>query len=80
MPLALSDAELAVVMQLAEPIPVKKRDAYLKSVALVLCQCTTRSPGLVHRLALEEQRRFLRPPSRFQVPRRSVRYNGGGHV
>ena len=76
--LSLSDAELAMVMDLAAALEPAQRDPFLRSIAVVLAQCSARGQGHVYRLALEEQKRFLEPPR----PRRSqasARYNGG-HV
>jgi hypothetical protein len=72
--LSLSDAELAIITELAAPIAPSLRDAFLKSVAVVLAQCATREPGLVYRLAKDEQRRFLEPPSRRRS-QLSARFN-----
>jgi hypothetical protein len=72
--LSLSDAELSIIIDLAAALEPAQRDPFLKSVAVVLCQCTTRGRGHVYRLALEEQKRFLEPqPRRSQ---RSARFNG----
>ena len=76
--LSLSDSELAMVMDLAAALEPAQRDPFLRSIAVVLAQCSTRGQGHVYRLAREEQRRFLDPPG----PRRSqlsARFNGG-HV
>jgi hypothetical protein len=73
--LSLDDAELRLITELATPIAVERRDAYLKSVAVALAQCTSRSRGLLYRVAMEERRRFLEPPGKPRS-QASARFNG----
>jgi hypothetical protein len=73
--LSLSDAERAIIADVADALVPAQRDAFLRSVAVVLSQCTTRSSGLVYRLAKQEQRRLLEPPHRTRS-QLSARFNG----
>ena len=54
-PIALSDAELAEVMQAARVVPHDLRQAYLEQVAVQL-RGKDLGPGLVHRVAFEVAR------------------------
>jgi hypothetical protein len=54
-PIALSDAELAEVMQAARLVPHDLRQAYLEQVAVKL-RGKDLGPGLVHRVAFEVAR------------------------
>jgi hypothetical protein len=62
-PLALSDDELSAVLAAARPIAVERRDAFLQQIASTLSNCAEISPGLVHRVCAEVQRKFFVPPT-----------------
>ena len=65
MPLHLSDEEMTVLRQLAEPIDQKQRSAFLAAVAAELeagGQAGAVGIGSVHRVARTIQRRFFDPP------------------
>jgi hypothetical protein len=60
-PIRLSDSELDAVFTAARPLPVERRDAFLRAVAIAL-RGRELGPGLVHRTCPEVQRRFWVPP------------------
>ena len=65
MPMHLSDEEMTVLRQLAEPIDQKQRAAFLLAVAAELeadGQAGAVGIGSVHRVARTVQRRFFDPP------------------
>ena len=65
MPLHLSDEEMTVLRQLAEPIDQKQRSAFLVAVAAELeagGQAGAVGIGSLHRVARVVQRRFFDPP------------------
>jgi hypothetical protein len=55
-PIALTDDELQNIMAAASPLPPWQRDQFLNAVAAAL-KGRDLGPGLVHRIAIEEQRR-----------------------
>jgi hypothetical protein len=59
-PLRLSDAELDQLYAAARPLDVRVRDALLKSVADALKGCGEIGPGVLHRVVVTEQQRFLK--------------------
>jgi hypothetical protein len=60
-PIALSDAELKIVMQLAQPIARALRGQFLRAVAAELQQQQQQGhgDGAAHRVARSIQRKFL---------------------
>ena len=61
---SLSDDELHIVMDCAQPLAPKDRDAFLRDVAAELEQHPTElGRGVVHRIARELQSRYFDPPS-----------------
>jgi hypothetical protein len=62
MPLKLSDAELDAVLQAARPLPVERRDAFLRAVAGALQSCDEIGPGVVYRVVAEVQRQHFDAP------------------
>ena len=62
MPLSFTDEELNSLTTLASALPPWARDGFLQTVAgkLSAYPPEARGPGLVHRLATEAQRDFLR--------------------
>jgi hypothetical protein len=69
-PLTLSDAELDVLMNLAQPLDPAMRDPFLRAVAIELAryQSAELGPGLINRVGRLLQRQFL-TPSLGPVPR-----------
>ena len=64
MPVSLSDAELATVMDGARPLAPNERAAFLREVAAELVMHPKPlGPGTVHRLVREMQRRYFKRPS-----------------
>jgi hypothetical protein len=61
-PLKLTDAELDAVFNAARPLAPNVREDFLKEVADRLSSYPVVSPGTVHRVCLEAQRRFFDPP------------------
>ena len=61
-PIALSDDELGAVLAAARPIPVDRRDSFLKAVTDALAGQSPIGPGTVHRAIVEAQRRHWDPP------------------
>lgn len=70
MPMSFSDDEMTAIMQLAEPVPVEHRDAFLQSLADALAVYPETGVGVVHREAARLQRDFLRAPA----PSRANKY------
>ena len=70
-PLAFSDAELDVIMNLAQPLDPELRDPFLRAVAIELAryQPADLGPGLVSRVGRSLQRQFLVTPALGAVPR-----------
>ncbi len=62
-PIALSDAQLTMILQAARPLPVEDRDRFLQAIADVLRDQRVLGDGTVHRAIAEVQRRFFDPPS-----------------
>jgi hypothetical protein len=62
-PLALSDAELAMVMAAAQPLAPEQRDGFLQAVAAELAQIPAVGPGAVHRICRQLQREYFDPPN-----------------
>jgi hypothetical protein len=60
-PIALTDAQLDVVLAAAQPLAVDRRDAFLQEVAAQL-EGREVGDGLVHRAVAEVQRKFWDPP------------------
>jgi hypothetical protein len=58
-PIALSDDELGAVLAAARPIPVDRRDSFLKAVTDALAGQSPIGPGTVHRAIAAAQRQFL---------------------
>jgi hypothetical protein len=61
-PLALSDDEMAVIMDAARPLRPQDRDAFLIDVTARLALHSQLGPGLVARICREQQRRHFDPP------------------
>ena len=61
--LNLSDSELDVIMNLAQPLDPALRDPFLRSVAIELARYPTDAigPGLINRVGRGLQRQFLMP-------------------
>ena len=68
--LSLSDAELQIILSLAEPLDPTVRDPFLRAIASQLATHKPEEigPGLVTRIARTLQREFLRA-ARHPVPR-----------
>jgi hypothetical protein len=62
MPLALSDAELAAVLDAAAPLEPTARNAFLSDVAAELAKHSELGPGSIHRLVREMQPRYFDAP------------------
>ena len=61
---SLSDDELRIVMDCAQPLAPQDRDAFLRDVAAELAKHPDElGPGAVHRLVRETQARYFDPPS-----------------
>jgi hypothetical protein len=71
-PIRLTDSELDAVMAACRPLPVERRDDFLKAVAAEL-DGRELGPGLVHRICGEVQRRFWVPPEVPHTPSRWAR-------
>jgi hypothetical protein len=61
-PVRLTDEELTAVFAAAQPIPVSRRDAFLRDVAAALKHYPEIGPGVVYRVVSETQRQFFDPP------------------
>ena len=67
---SLSDSELDVIMNLAQPLDPAMRDPFLRAVAIELgrYQSAEIGPGLINRVGRQLQRQFM-TPSLGAVPR-----------
>jgi hypothetical protein len=63
MPVSLSDDELRIVMDCAQPLAPKDRDKFLRDVAHQLSTHAELGLGAVHRMVRETQRRYFDPPN-----------------
>jgi hypothetical protein len=61
-PLALSDSEIATIMQLARPLLPAQRVAFLEMLAARLNGQRELGDGAIYRLCRELQRQYFRPP------------------
>jgi hypothetical protein len=61
MPLALSDSEMAAVIDAARPIPPRDRSAFLRDVVAELQKCPELGPGIIGRVVAKVQRQHLAP-------------------
>ena len=70
-PVSFSDSELDVLMTLAGPVPPSRCAEYFEAVAELMAHYPERGDGLVHRLAVELQSRFMHAPPRLNggIPR-----------
>jgi hypothetical protein len=64
-PLSFTDEELNTITALASPLPPTMRSAFLRLIANRIAEYPPqrRGPGLVHRVAVEAQRDFLKRSS-----------------
>jgi hypothetical protein len=61
-PIALTDEEMAAVMDAAAPLEPAHRDAFLQDIAAELAKCQEQiGPGSVYRAIREVQRRHFTP-------------------
>jgi hypothetical protein len=72
-PLALSDTQLDLIHRLAWPLLPADRGAYLEAVTAALQLEPTLGDGVIHRIAVECQRRFWTPPEVEKMPPRWAR-------
>ena len=70
-PIAFSDAELDVIMNLAQPLDPAMRDPFLRAVAIELARYQPEAigPGLINQVGRSLQRQFMTAPSLGAVPR-----------
>ena len=63
-PIALSDAELDAILNLAQPLDPAMRDPFLRAVAIELAryQPAELGPGLINRVGRLLQKEFWSPP------------------
>jgi hypothetical protein len=57
--IGLTDEQLRLVMELASPIPVAQRDAFLRELAVELRLHGDVGPGELHRLCVEVRHRIV---------------------
>lgn len=57
----LSDSEFDALMAAAKPIPIDRRDSFLKAVAAALAGVSV-GPGSLHRVIAQTQKLYLDPP------------------
>jgi hypothetical protein len=62
MTLMLADDDREIVMQLAAPLELNKRDAFLIAVEEALAGVAVPGPGVIHRAARAAQRQFFDAP------------------
>jgi len=58
----LTDAELGIMMLMAQPLAPHQRGAFLRTVADELTCCGVIGPGVLHRICVSVQRQFLASP------------------
>ena len=67
MPLSLSDSELAAVMQAVRPIDPRERDQFLRDVDAELAKYELIGPGIIGRVVVKVQRKYLAPRTGHNV-------------
>jgi hypothetical protein len=72
--LALSDDELAAVMNAAAPLDRDLSAAFVEAVAAELAKISETGPGVVHRICAATQRQFFTPPQFQHAPGRASKY------
>ena len=77
-PLALSDAELEIVMNAAKPLQPHERNAFLVALSIELARERQLGPGVIHRTCANLQRQFRDPPNLHGMSKydRASRYGG----
>jgi hypothetical protein len=74
-PIRLSDSELDLIPRLAWPLSPDDRGPYLEAVAQALQAQPALGDGVIHRVAVECQRRFWTPPDlSVGAPARTSKY------
>ena len=75
--LTLSDAELQIIFDLARPLELGQRDAFLQAVARELVKYPPEAlgPGLIARIVRPLQWQFLRHPTGRET---ALEIHGGG--
>jgi hypothetical protein len=73
-PLALTDEQLDTIHRAAWPLAPADRASFLEAVAQALQAQPTIGDGVIHRVALECQRRFWTPPELGAGPARRSKY------
>jgi hypothetical protein len=63
MMLALTDELMAMVMDLAAPLPPSRRSVFLQELTAELAKLPELGPGNVHRAGVEIQRRHMINPA-----------------
>lgn len=72
-PIAFTDAEIEILTVLATPLPRSQRAPFLEAVGALVAQYPERGDGLVHRIAVEMQSRFMHAMPDLQRVARSRR-------
>ena len=70
----LSDQELSVLMDMAQPLTPKARGEFVRACCQILGKCEFFGTGVVYRVAREVQKRFWAPPD----PRPTPKWGRGG--
>jgi hypothetical protein len=70
----LSDQELAVLMEMAQPLMPKDRSEFVAICCQILGRCEFIGAGAIYRVAREVQKRFWIPPD----PRPTPKWDRGG--
>jgi hypothetical protein len=74
-PIRLTDDELTAVMNAARPLPVERREDFLRQVAELLGGCVEIGPGTVHWAIEQAQRAYFDPPELAAgAPGRGAKY------
>jgi hypothetical protein len=71
-PIRLTDDELSAIFAACRPLPVERRDAFLREVAALLSGCVEVGPGSVYRAIEQAQRAHFDPPQ-FEHPHKYAR-------
>ena len=66
-PIALTDAQLNTIIAASTPLPPDLRGAFLETCAREIAALPMIGDGILHRVIMNVQRRYFRPPLATEV-------------
>lgn len=79
-PIRLSDAALVDVHRLAQPLHQSDRSRFLEDIAARLAGERELGDGVVHRVAVEIQKKYLQPPDTVELRRQAASRIAGARL